>query len=136
MFRDLFNFRGINWWTLLGGLGFNVLIVIFVGLGGAYFGVTESTTEFYQRFGAPVIILVIFLACGLSGFITGKLADDVPVKHAFISSLGSAVPLLALGVLALDPMVLMLALVAAAGNLNGGMLSMPRRRHYNPADKR
>ena len=31
MFRELLNFRGINWWTLLGGLGLNFLVATLDG---------------------------------------------------------------------------------------------------------
>jgi len=133
MLRELFNFRGINWWTLVSGLGLNFVITIFGSLGGAYFATNEATAEAYQQYGPLLMMLAIFVACGIGGFLVAKIADDVPVKHALLSSLGSFVPFLAMAVLTFTPMLLMLAAMAAAGNLNGGMLAVRRRHlHYNP----
>ena len=133
MLRELFNFQGINWWTLLGGMGLNFVITLFGSLAGAYFATNEATTEAYQQHGALLMMLAMFIACGLAGFVIARIADDVPVKHSFLSSLGSFVPLLVMAVLTFTPMLLMLAALAAAGNLNGGMLAVRRRRyHYDP----
>ena len=78
------------------------------------------------------MVLAMFLACVLAGFIIGKIADDVPLKHALISSLGAVAPLVLASIRGLNPMLLMLALVAIAGNLNGGMLAMPRPKNRPP----
>ena len=67
---------------------------------------------------------------GEAGFVIAKIADDVPVKHALLSSLGAFVPFLVIAVMTFTPILLMLAVMAAAGNLNGGMLAV-RRRHYH-----
>jgi len=132
MFDDLFNFRGINWWTLLGGLGLNYLISTALSFAGAFLAVNKATADFYLRYGAPLMVLAMFLACVLAGFIIGKIADDVPLKHALISSLGAVAPLVLASMRGLNPMLLMLALVAIAGNLNGGMLAMPRPKNRPP----
>ena len=134
MFSDLFNFQGINWWTLLGGMGLNFIISMLSSLFGSYLAANEATTEMYQQFGAPAMVLVIFLACGLAGYVIAKIADDVPAKHAFLSSLGAFVPFVFTGVMSFNPMPLMLAVVAAAGNLNGGMLASPRPRSPSSRD--
>ncbi|MBC7234337.1 MAG: hypothetical protein H5T69_00730 [Chloroflexi bacterium] len=131
-FRDLFNFQGINWWTLLGGLGLNFVITAIASIFGAYLGSNEATAGFYQQYGAPLMVLVVFIACVGAGYITAKIADDVPTKHAFISSLGAVVPFIFVAVLSFNPLLFMMAAVAAAGNLNGGMLAAPRRRHSGP----
>ncbi len=128
-FRDLFNFEGINWWTLLGGLGLNFVITAIIAIAGAYLGTNEPTAAFYNQFGPPIMVLVVFVACVGAGFVTAKVADDVPTKHAFISSLGAVVPFIFVAVLSFNPMLFMMAMIAAAGNLNGGMLAAPRRRH-------
>jgi hypothetical protein len=128
MFSELFNLRGINWWTLLGGIGMNFIITIFLALSGAYLGLVEETAEAYAEFGLPAIVLALFLACGLAGFIVARIADDVPVKHSFVASLGAVTPLAAVGILSFNPLPIMMALVAVAGNLNGGMLAMRRSR--------
>jgi len=126
--NSLFNFQGVNWWVLLGGMGMNFIITMVYALLGAYLGSNEATADKYAQIGPPVMVLAIFLSCILAGFIAGKLADENPVKHAFLSSLGAFVPFIAVGVMSLNPMMLMLAAVAVAGNLNGGVLAQPRRR--------
>jgi len=79
--------------------------------------------------------LAIFIVCGLAGFVIAKIADDVPVKHSFLSSLGAFVPLVVMAVLTLSPYTLMLGAVALAGGLNGGMLAVRRSHyHYRPPD--
>ena len=128
MFSEMFNFRGINWWTLLGGLGLNFVITVFASIGGAYLSSNEATLELYQQIGPPAMVLIIFLACGFSGFITAKIADAEPVKHAFISSLGAIAPFIFTAVISFNIMPIMMAAVAAAGNLNGGILAVRRPR--------
>jgi len=130
MLKELLNFRGINWWTLVAGMGLNFVITVFSSLAGAYFATNEATAESYQQHGAVLMMLVVFVVCLLAGFIIAKIADDVPVKHAFLSSLGAFVPFLAMAVLTFTPMLLMLAAMSVAGGLNGGMLAV-RRRHYH-----
>lgn len=135
MFKELFNFRGVNWWTLLGGIGLNFVITLFISLAGAYFATEGAMSEAYQQYGALLMTLAIFIGCGLAGFVIAKIADDVPVKHSFLSSLGAFVPLVVMAALTFSPYTLMLGAVAVAGGLNGGMLAVRRRHyHYRPPD--
>jgi len=129
MFKELLNFRGVNWWTLFGGIGLNFVITLFISLAGAYFATEGAMSEAYQQYGALLMTLAIFIGCGLAGFVIAKIADDVPVKHSFLSSLGAFVPLVVMAALTFSPYTLMLGAVAVAGGLNGGMLAV-RRRHY------
>ena len=76
MLRHLFSFDGINWWTLLGGLGLNFVLTLFAALGGAYLSANPATAEFYGQFGDALMIVVIFVVCGLAGFVVGKIADE------------------------------------------------------------
>ena len=132
MFRHLFSFDGVNWWTLLGGLGLNFVLTMFISLGGAYLSTNPATEAFYGQFGAPLMIVVVFLFCGLAGFVTGKIADENHVKHAFLASLGAAVPFFIGGLLLFSPIQMMVAAVAVAGNMNGGMLSVPKPKYTRP----
>jgi len=135
MFKELFNFRGVNWWTLFGGIGLNFVITLFISLAGAYFATEGAMSEAYQQYGALLMTLAIFIGCGLAGFVIAKIADDVPIKHSFLSSLGAFVPLVVMAALTFSPYTLMLAAVAVAGGLNGGMLAVRRRHyHYRPPD--
>jgi hypothetical protein len=132
MLRHLFSFDGINWWTLLGGLGLNFVLTLFAALGGAYLSANPATAEFYGQFGDALMIVVIFVLCGLAGFVVGKIADENRVKHAFLASLGAAAPFLFTGILWSNPLLVMMAAVAVAGNLNGGMLSVPKPKYTRP----
>jgi multidrug transporter EmrE-like cation transporter len=132
MLRDLLNFEGVNWWVLLGGLGLNFITTVMVGLVDIYLRTLESISEFYGNYGAPFMVLVMFLACALVAFIVGKIADDLPLKHAVWSALGAVVPLLLGAVLFVNPNTLMLAIMAVAGAFNGGLLATPRRRYGPP----
>ncbi|HUV94471.1 MAG TPA: hypothetical protein VMX14_06540 [Anaerolineae bacterium] len=135
MFKELLSFRGVNWWTLLGGMGLNFIITLFISLAGVYFATEGAMSEAYQQYGALLMTLAIFIVCGLAGFVIAKIADDVPVKHSFLSSLGAFVPLVVMAVLTLSPYTLMLGAVALAGGLNGGMLAVRRHHyHYRPPD--
>ena len=135
MLSDLLNFQGINWWTLLGGLGLNFVITIFASLCCDYLATNESTADIYLQIGPVLMVLVIFIACGLAGFIVAKIADDVPLKHAVWSCLGAIVPFIAGAVLFFNPMQFMLAGVALAGAFNGAMLAIPRPRYRRPQDR-
>jgi|YNPNPStandDraft_1061719.scaffolds.fasta_scaffold75283_2 uncharacterized protein YacL len=135
MFKQLLNFEGINWWTLLGGLGLNFIITILVGLLSIYLQATSPEGGFFAMFGAPIMVLIFFLACTLGGFIVGKVAGDEPVKHALWSSLGAVVPLLVASVMMMNLNTLMFPIIALAGAVNGGMLAMPRRRYSPPQDR-
>ena len=135
MFKELFNFRGVNWWTLFGGIGLNFVTTLFISLAGAYFATEGAMSEAYQQYGLLLMTLAVFIACGLAGFVIAKIADDVPVKHSFLSSLGAFVPLVVMAVLTINPLMLMVAAIAVAGDLNGGMLAVRRRHyHYRPPD--
>jgi hypothetical protein len=127
VFRYFFSFERVNWWVLLGGLGLNLIISLFSSLVGTYLSVAEETAAFYVDYGPPLMLLAVFLACGLAGWIVAKISYDVPLRHAFLSGLGAAVPYVFFGVTSLNPWLLMLAFVALAGNLNGARLAMPRR---------
>jgi hypothetical protein len=128
MLRNLLTFDRVNWWVLLGGLGLNFIISIFSSLVGAYLAVAEDTASFYVQYGPPLMLLAVFLACGVAGWIVAKISYEVPIRHAFLSSLGASVPYLFFGVIGFNPWLLILAVVAIAGNMNGAMLAMPKPR--------
>ena len=134
MFQDIFNMKAINWWTLLGGLGLNFMLSLMVALGGSYLAQHPQYAAPYEAYGQPVIMLVIFVLCGLSGFAVAKIADNVPLKHALWASMGAFVPMVGAFFLGPNIFVLMMAIVAVAGNLNGAMLAAPKRRSYGPPD--
>ncbi len=130
-FKDLFNLRGINWWMLVGGVGLNLCISLMTALVGTYLSVNEKTADFYMRYGSVLMMLVVFILCGLAGFLISHLSDDVPLKHAFLSSLGAFVPFFIIGVMSFNIMLILVAIVAVAGAFNGGILGLPKR-HSRP----
>ena len=128
MFRDLFNFKGINWWTLLGGLGSFFMSSMALSILGSYLSGRLGEQGWYAQLGAPLMVLLAFLLGIIVGWVIAKIADDEPMKHAFISSLGAVAPLTIAAVLTLNVIPFMMAAVMLAGGMNGAMLSM-RRRH-------
>ena len=130
MLRDLFDFHGINWLTLAASMGFNFVLSLAAAFGGVF--LDASYPDFYAQWGAAVGLLVLFLLCGLAGFVTGKLADTQALKHALWGSVGAVVPFVVVAVLFFNPVALLYAGGALAGAFNGGLLSLPRRRHYQP----
>ncbi|NLG49776.1 MAG: hypothetical protein GX552_06670 [Chloroflexi bacterium] len=133
MLKHLFSFRDVNWWVLLAGLGLSFVSVTALATFGTY--LSETSPEFYQQWGMVLMVLGVFLLCLLTGFITGKTAGDLQLRHAFLSSMGAAVPLLLVGVLTLNPMLLLMVAVAVAGAMNGGSLAVPKRRYGPPRNR-
>ncbi len=134
MLKELFNFKGVNWWVLLGGIGLNFILSVLVALMGTY--MSQNATDSYESFGQPLMMLALFVLCGLAGFAIAKIADAYSVKHAFLSSLGAALPMLASFFMGPSIILLMMAIIAVLGNLNGAMLAVPRRRSYGPPPDR
>ncbi|MHB1295136.1 MAG: hypothetical protein ACYC4R_09075 [Anaerolineae bacterium] len=131
MLKSLFSFDGVNWWVLVGGLGFNFIISLLTSGIGAFLATGETSSALYQAYGMPVMMLAIFLSAGLAGFVIAKIATEYPLKHAVLSSLGSAVPFLAVAILSVQPLLLLVAIISVLGAFNGGVLAQ-RRQHYNP----
>ncbi|MFO7696935.1 MAG: hypothetical protein R6X16_07230 [Anaerolineae bacterium] len=130
MMRDLLkhvmSFENVNWWLLAGGLALNVIIAAVSTIAGAALSMAESTAAMYASYGAPLMLLAVFLACLLAGALISRMADDVPMRHAFLSSLGAAVAFLLGALFTLNYVLLMVAVIAIAGNLNGAMLALPK----------
>ena len=127
MLRNLLSFDGINWWTLLGGLGLNFIISMGLSLTGTFLA-SAGEEGWYAQLGAPLMVLAMFLLGLAAGWLIAKIADNEPVKHAFLSALGAVVPLLFAAVMSFNPIPFMMAAVALAGNLNGGLLAVRRPR--------
>jgi hypothetical protein len=126
LFKHLLSFEQIDWWVLAGGIALNVIIATVSALLGAYWSVSEATADAYASYGPLVMLLGVFLLCFAAGALVSRMSPEVPLRHAFISSLGAAALYLVAGVLTFTPTLLMVAVVAVAGNLNGAMLALPR----------
>ncbi len=135
MLKNMLSFDGINWWTLVGGVGLNFIISMMSSLLGAYLVINEGTREFYQRYGMALMMLGIFLVTILSGYILSKISHDVPLKHALFSSFGALVPFAVGAVMSFNVTMLMLGVVAVAGNLNGGILGLPKPHNIPKRDQ-
>jgi VIT1/CCC1 family predicted Fe2+/Mn2+ transporter len=126
MWKRLLTPDGLNWWLLGGGFGISFVAVGLAAVLGGYLGTLAP--ELYLQWGAVLNVLMVFLLCGLAGYITAKFADSHPLKHALWASLGAVIPLLVGAVRVVNPFLIMLALVSVAGALNGGRLALPRSR--------
>lgn len=128
MLRYLFSLDRVNLWVLLGGAGLNLLIALSSSLVSAYFALAGDERGPLQPLLPPLMLLGVFLACGLAGWIIAKISEDVPLRHAFLAALGAAVPYTYFGLTWLNPWLLILGLVAVAGNVNGALLVLRNRR--------
>jgi hypothetical protein len=126
LLKHLFSIDRVNWWILAGGMGLNFVIATVSSLLGAYWSLGETTSAFYASYGAPLMLLVVFLACLLAGALISRMAYEVPLRHAFLSGLGAVVPFIVAAALTLNIGLVMAAVVALAGSLNGAMLAQPK----------
>jgi len=123
--KALFNLRGINFWWLASGIGLNlswaVVVLLFVF---RVLSVGIDTVENMQL----VLMVGFFLGPLLIGWLIGRWADDGRgPTYGLIASFGS-LALILFVVLPSGPLGLLVAAVALAGGLNGGLLSQRRRR--------
>jgi hypothetical protein len=126
LLRHVMSFENVNWWLLVSGFGANIIVASVATILGAYLASSESTTAWYALSGAPLMLLGVFVATLLAGTVVCRSADDVPLRHAFLSSLGAVAPFVLGALFTLNYMLLMLALVAVLGNMNGAMVALPR----------
>jgi hypothetical protein len=126
LLKHVMSFEDVNWWTLVSGFGANFIIAAVATILGAYLGSTESTTAWYALYGPPLMLLGVFVAALLTGMVVCRSADDVPLRHAFLSSLGAVAPFVFGALFTLNYMLLMLAIVAVLGNMNGAMMALPK----------
>ena len=126
LLKHVMSLENVNWWILAGGVALNVIIAAVSTIAGAALSLTESTAEAYANYGAPLMLLGVFLACLVVGAVISRMADDVPLRHAFLSSLGAAAAFVLGALFTLNYVLLMVAVVAIAGNMNGAMLALPK----------
>lgn len=126
LLKHVMSFDDVNWWLLAGGIALNVGIAAFATILGAYWSLSETTAEAYALYGPPLMLLGVFVATLLAGALVSRMAYQVPLRHAFLSSLGAAGAFVFGAVISLNYMLLLLAVVAVLGNLNGAMLALPK----------
>jgi MFS family permease len=123
--KELFNLRGINFWWLASGVGLNlswaVVVLLFI------FRVLSAGIDTVENM-QLVLMVGFFIGPLVIGWLIGRWADDGRgPTYGLIGSIGSLV-LILYAVLPSGPLGLLVALVALAGGLNGGLLSQRRRR--------
>jgi MFS family permease len=117
--------RGINFWWLASGVGLNlswaVVVLLFI------FRVLSAGIDTVENM-QLVLMVGFFIGPLVIGWLIGRWADDGRgPTYGLIGSIGSLV-LILYAVLPSGPLGLLVALVALAGGLNGGLLSQRRRR--------
>jgi hypothetical protein len=123
--KALFNLRGTNFWWLASGVGLNlswaVVVLFFV------FRVLSAGIDTVENM-QVVLMIGFFLGPLVIGWLIGRWADDGRgPTYGLIGSLGD-LPLILYVILPSGPLGLLVAVVALAGGLNGGLLSQRRRR--------
>jgi hypothetical protein len=123
--KALFNLRGINFWWLASGVGLNlswaIVVLLFV------FRVLSAGIDTVENM-QVVLMIGFFLGPLAIGWLVGRWADDGRgPTYGLIGSFGS-LPLILYVILPSGPLGLLVAVVALAGGLNGGLLSQRRRR--------
>jgi len=116
--RRLIDPRDLNWWLVLAGIGCSFVLMVGVTWGAAS---VLRRGEAMVEVGQVILILGTFLATFLTGFLTGWLGRGNGATYGLICSVGSLV--VAAIALPLDILALLVAVVALAGGLNGGLLS-------------
>jgi len=120
--RDIFSFRGVNLWHLASSVGWNILWTGGSLVFSIYFLEKSPDSYLVIQLGLMITIFVVSLAAGL---LFGKLgADGRGLTYGVIGSLGSAMLSLFIILPSGGLLGLMLAAIALAGGLNGGLLSM------------
>jgi hypothetical protein len=122
--KALFDIRGINYWLLGSGIGLN-LIWTFMTLMISY-GLLNGNPRAVSTVQIGMM-LSILAGNFVVGWLMGRMADDNRgPTYGLISSLGSLI-LIIFVVLPTGIVGLMVAVMAIAGGLNGGLFSLRRR---------
>jgi len=120
----LFDLRGTNLWLIAASVGCNVIwtaLTLFLGI--SVLGSGESAVAIVQL----ALMVSEFLGPLLCGWFIGWMAaDGRGLTYGLIGSLGS-VALILFTLFSTGITGLMVAVVALAGGLNGGLLSERRR---------
>ena len=123
--KSLFDLRRLNYWLLASGIGLNMiwtymtLLITLPLLSGG-----ESAAAGIQL----GLMLSVFVGALLAGWLTGKLADDSRgPTYGLVGSLGS-VGLIVFAILPAGILGLLAAIITVAGGINGGLLSLRRRK--------
>ena len=119
--KGAFSPSGLNWWTVVSGIGMNFLLTAFL-----FLGVTTLTAQ-----GASEVVFTLTMCAGafviplLTAYVCGRLSDERYLAYGFYSLVGFlilAVP----GVLYARLFGLLTLGFGILGALNGAMLAARR----------
>lgn len=121
--KKLFNIKGLNFWVVTSGIGFNLIwsVAILVFTANR---LTEDPS--FASTAQLIFIAAAFLGCMFTGWFSAWMAaDGRGPTYGIITSLGAALPF---GIILIPSGItgLLVTLVALAGGLNGGLLSLRR----------
>ena len=123
--KQLFDLRGTNLWLIAAAVGCNVLWTLLTLFTGVFVLANDESATAIVQLG---LMISEFLGPFFSGWFIGwTAADGRGPTYGVIGSLGS-VGLILFMLLPTGIIGLMVAVVALAGGLNGGLLSEGRRR--------
>src|SRR5262245_47238435 len=123
--KSLLNLGGLNYWLLASGIGLNLIftfLIIFFSF-GSLLGNPQAPERIQLG-----LMAAVFFSTFLTGWLIGRMADDNRgPTYGLISSLGS-VGLIAPLLLPAGILGILLTIVALAGGINGGVMSLPRKK--------
>ena len=122
--KTLIDLRGLNYWLLASGLGLNLIWTFLVLLLTLRLLIYSPGATTGIQLG---LMIAIFAGAFLVGWLIGKWAgDNRGPTYGLLSSLSSAALILFI-ILPTGILGLLVAFMALAGGLNGGLISLERR---------
>jgi hypothetical protein len=119
----MIDLRNLNVWLAVSAVGCGVIAMVAVALGiPALLGDREPV----PGLGQGLLVLFTFTALLLVAMLTGRIAGENAVTYGLICSAGAAVVIVV--AMPFGVVTVLLALVAVAGGLNGGMIIERRNR--------
>ena len=122
-FKRLINTSDMNWWLVFASIGCNLILMAVVAFGAA--SMLRRGGEMVEV-SQIVLLLGTFLAAFLTAMLTGWIARGNGVTYGLIGSVGTVVVVLV--ALPFGVLTILLIVIAVAGGLNGGLISVRRQR--------
>jgi len=119
--------QGLNWWTIVSGMGMNFLLMVFLSLGLMMFATEETSSAVF----ITIVSLGSFLIPLLTAYICGRISDERYMAYAIYPLAGFMV-LAVPGVVTVGLSGLLVIGFGVMGAINGANLAARRamrRRH-------
>ena len=113
----------INWWLVFASIGCNLILMAAVAFGAA--SMLRRSGEIVEA-SQIVLLLGTFFATFLTAMLTGWIGRGNGVTYGLFGSAGTVVVVLV--ALPFGVLTILLIVVAVAGGLNGGLVSVRRQR--------